>query len=281
MKCLLLALTFVYSTIAFSQSMIVLKTGAVISIDDQGMLNETAGFMLPYQIKNFGGRYIVDEKRRVNTLDKMGMMFLKEKKEKAPNKIEFLANNFFLTKQGKMFTIDEFGILFENSREKDFKNVKFLGGNFLVTEKKVKRELEATIYVVDHLAKILEITVPGLYPELINVVGGQYFTTSQNVVYTVSTDGFAYSKKEMGAFRGNQFKKGGNYFFYLGSLYTVSANGMLMSSGMASDFGSIRHYGSNFFITTAGLLYTVSSSGTVRNAQVDFKISDISHFSQP
>ena len=281
MKCLLLALSLLMSLQAYSQSMIELKTGKIITIDDQGSINDLSNFLLPYQIKNLGGRFLIDEDRKVRTVDTQGLMYKKEKDEKAPIKVEYVGENYFISKFGRIYTIDEKGFLFALDKAKEFRKIKFQGGNYVVSEKKEHGEKSAQLFIVTGEGKVEEATVAGLYAEDINVTGGRYFTTAQHVVYTVSSDGFAYSKKEMGAFRGNQFKKGGNYFFYLGGLYTVAANGMLTSAGMAQDFGQIRVFGSNFFLNAQGQLFTVSASGAVRSVPVDFKLSDISLFSHP
>lgn len=275
MKSFLLLLSLVFASQAFGQSLISLKNGKVLTIDDQGMLQDLGNFFLPYEIKTFGGRYLVDDKRKVHTIDSNGFMYSKKDEDKVSQNLEVLGDNYFISKWGKLFTLDEKGIFFENEKEKVFRKVKHKGGIFFISEtKKI-----AAFYVVTNLGAFLDVKVPGLDLASVNAVGGQYFTTVQGVLYTVSNDGFVYKKKELGAFKAAQLIKGGNYFFYQKALYTVSQSGLVMSAGMAQDFGKVSVLGSNFFITTDHKLFTVSASGTVRNVEFDYKTSDISNFS--
>ena len=82
---------------------------------------DLGNFLAPYQIKNIGGRYLVDEDRKLRTVDRNGLMYNKEKEDKAPVKIEYFGENFFISKFGKMYTIDEAGYFFET--EKDFQTL--------------------------------------------------------------------------------------------------------------------------------------------------------------
>ena len=275
MKSFLLLLSLIYVSQAYGQSLISMKNGKVLTIDDQGMLQDLGNFFLPYEIKTFGGRYLVDDKRKVHTIDHNGFMYSKKDEDKVSANLEVLGDNYFISKWGKLFTLDEKGTFFENEKEKVFRKVKHKGGIFFISE--VKKT--PVLFAVTNLGAFLEVKVPGLDLALVNAVGGQYFTTTQGVLYTVSTDGFVYSKREMGGFKGAQLLKGGNYFFYNKGLYTVSQSGLVMSAGMAQDFGKVSFLGTNFFITTANKLYTVSASGTVRNVEFDFRASDISNFS--
>ncbi|MBA2404955.1 MAG: hypothetical protein H0V66_09310 [Bdellovibrionales bacterium] len=279
MKRLLLALTILTSSVAFGQSMIVMKTGKVLTIDEQGMLYDLSNFLLPYQIKQMGGRYLIDEDRKLRTIDRNGLMYSKEKEDKVPVNIEYYGENYFISKFGKMFTFDEQGFLFEAEKEREFRNVVHKGGNFVIAEKRVEMKKVLALYVVTNLGKIVEVTVPGLNLEYVNYVGGQYFTTTKGVIYTVSGDGFVFSKADMGKFNGWQLKKGGNYFIVQDSVYSVAQNGILMSVASATDIGAIKHFGTNFFITQSGRLFTISASGAIRNIPLDYKLSDISQFS--
>ena len=275
MKSFLLLLSLVFASQAFAQSMISLKNGKVLTIDDQGMLQDLGNFFLPYEIKTFGGRYLVDDKRKVHTIDSSGFMYSKKDEDKVAQNIEVTGDNYFTSKWGKLYTLDETGVFFENKKDKLFRKIKHKGGIFFISETK----RVSALYAVTNLGAFLEVEVPGLDLSSVNAVGGQYFTTTQGVLYTVSNDGFVYSKREMGAFKGAQLARGGNYFFYNKSLYTVTQSGVVMSAGMAQDFGKVSVLGTNFFITTANKLFTVSTSGTVRNMEIEFKASDISNFS--
>jgi hypothetical protein len=279
MKQLLLALTMLTSSLAFGQSMLVMKTGKVLTIDEQGTVYDLGNFLLPYQIKQMGGRYLIDENRKLRTVDRNGLMYSKEEEDKVPVNIEYYGENYFISKFGKMFTFDEQGFLFEAEKEREFRNVKVQGGNFVIAEKRVEMKKVLALFVVTNLGKILEVTVPGLNLEQINYAGGQYFTTTRGELYTVTADGFVYSKLSMGKFNGWELKKGGNYFVAQNSVYSVSQNGLLMSVASATDIGPIKHYGTNFFLTQNGRLFTISSTGAIRNVPLDYKLSDISQFS--
>lgn len=279
MKRLLLALALLTSSLAYSQSLLVFKNGKVLTIDEQGMVYDLGHFLLPYQIKHMGGRYLIDENRKLRTVDRNGLMFDKSDEGKAPVNIEYFGENFFISKFGKMYTVDEQGFLFEAEKEREFRNIKHRGGNFVIAEKKVETEKVLKIFTVSGQGTILEVSLPGVDLNRVNYVGGRFFTTSKGELFTVSTDGFVYSKKDMGRFNGWELKKGGNYFISNNNLFTVSDSGILSSAASSSDFGSIRHFGTNFFITAAGQLFTVSSTGTLRSVNIDQKLSDISHFS--
>lgn len=279
MKKLLVALVILTNTLAFGQSMIVMKTGKVLTIDEQGMVYDLSNFILPYQIKHMGGRYLIDENRKLRTVDLNGFMYAKDKEEKAPVNIEFFGENYFISKFGKIFAFDEQGFLFKGERESEFRNVKIHGGNFVVAEKRDGLKKVLTLFVITKLGQTLELNVPDLNLDHINYAGGNYFTTTKGELYTVSTDGFVFSKMDMGKFNGWELKKGGNYFVAHNSLYTVSQTGMLMSVASDSDFGAIKHFGTNFFLTQEGRLFTISATGSIRNLPLDYKLSDISEFS--
>lgn len=279
MKKLLVAFAILTSSVAFGQSMLIMKSGKVLTIDEQGMVYDLGNFILPYQIKQMGGRYLIDEDRKLRTVDRNGLMYAKDKEEKAPVNVEYYGDNYFISKFGKMFAFDEQGYLFKGERESEFRNVKKHGGNFVVAEKRDGIKKVSALYIVNNLGQTVELTVPGLNLEHINHAGGNYFTTTKGELYTVSADGFVFSKLAMGKFNGWELKKGGNYFFAHNSLYSVSQAGLLMSIASAADFGAIKHFGTNFFLTQDGRLFTISSTGTIRNIPIDYKLSDISVFS--
>lgn len=280
MKYLLLAFSILSTQVAFSQSFLIMKTGKVLTLDEQGMVYDLGNFLLPYQIKTVGGRYLIDENRRLRTVDRNGLMYNKEKEDKVPVKIEYYGENFFISKFGKMYTVDESGFIFAAEKEREFRNIKLKGGNFVIAEKKVESEKKLALYVVNNLGQIIEVTNLPVDLNLVNYVGGQYFTTTRGELFSVSNDGFVYSKKELGKFNGYEMKKGSNYFVVRDSLYTVAQSGIVASAGTNNEFAQIRHFGTNFFVTNSGALYTISSTGNVRQIPLDYKLSDISVFSQ-
>ena len=279
MKGLIAALAIAVSSMAFAQSMLVLNTGKVLTINDQGMLFDLGNFLLPYEIKEMGGRYIIDKDRKLRTVDQNGVLYSKEREDKVPNNVEFFGDNYFISKKGLLYTIDENGFLYEVEKEKAYKDIKHKGGNFFISEKKVEKKKTLALFVVNNSGQVAEMNVPGLNLEKVNYVGGRYFTTTAAELFTVSHDGFVYSKKSVGAFRGSDMKKGGNYFILRGNVHTVSDSGIVTNYGSVQSYGYAKHYGTNFFISPDGKLYTISSSGVIKNVNFGYKPSDISHFS--
>lgn len=281
MKRLFLALTLLTSSVSFAQSMMVLKTGKVLTFDDQGMIYDLGNFLLPYQIKEFHGRYVVDDNRKLRTVDRNGFMYSKDDEDKVPVNIEVFGENYFISKFGRIFTIDEQGFVFRaEEKESEFRNVEDKGGIFFTAEKKVDGKKFPAFYAVTNLGRVVEVTIPNVDITRINFTGGNYFTTTSGELFTVSADGYVYSKKDLGRFNGWELKRGGNYFLHQGSVYTVAHSGVLMNVAQASDIGPIKLFGTNFFVTLDGRLFTVSSNGTLKNLPFSEKLTNISHFSQ-
>lgn len=279
MKTLLVALTLLISSNTFAQSMVLLNSGKVLTIDEQGMLYDLGNFVLPYQVKEMGGRFLIDDKRKLKTIDRNGLMYTKENEDKAPVNIEYFGDNYFISKFGRLYTIDEQGFYYSGEREREFRNIKITGGRFFIAEKRVESEKSLALFVINNLGALIEVKVPGLNLSQVNYTGGQYFTTSRGELYTVSNDGFVYFKKDMGKFYGQRLKRGGNYFIATDGLYTISDSGLLMNISSPAEAVMIAHVGTNFFMTRDGRFFTISSSGNLRNIPVDFKKSDISLFS--
>ena len=279
MKMLLVALTFLVSSFASGQSMLLLNSGKVLTIDDQGVLYDLGNFILPYKVKEMGGRFLIDDNRKLRTIDHNGLLYSKESEDKAPVNIEYFGDNYFISKFGRLFTVDEQGFFYSGEREREFRNIKIQGGRFFIAEKKVDSHKSLALFVVNNLGALIEVKVPGLNLSQVNYTGGQYFTTSRGEIYTVSNDGFVYLKKGMGKFFGQKLKRGGNYFIANDGLYTVSDSGILMNIASPAEAVMVTHVGTNFFMTRDGRFFTISSSGNLRNIPVDFKKSDISLFS--
>lgn len=280
MKWLLLSLSLLIGTNSYAQSMMVLNSGKILTIDDQGMLFDLGNFLAPYQIKAMGGRYLIDDNRKLRTVDKNGFLFNKDQEDKVPGNIEYFGENYFISKSGNMFTVDEQGFLFEAGKEKEFRNILKSGGNFVIAEKKsLFRKDTLALFVITKLGQILEVNVPKLNLEMVNSAGGYYFTTSTGELFTVSTDGFVYSKKELGKFNSSSLKKGLNYFILSNKLYTITQEGILIEAMTSNDLTQVKHLGTNFFVTQDARLFTISTNGSVQVQQLDFKASDISQFS--
>lgn len=281
MKVSLLIFTLFLSNLSIAQSILVLGNGKMMTVDDQGMISDSGSSILLEEVRNMGGRFIIDKDRRIRTVDRAGFLYTKDKQDKAPIKIEHFGDNFFISKLGRIFTIDEQGQLYEGeSKEKEFRNVKIRGGNFLIAQKKVDSEKTLALFVVTHFGKVIEVNVPGLNLESVLYAGGQYFITDRGTIYTITNDGQVFLRKDVGSIRGHEMRMGGNYFFTDSSLYTISQAGILSAVGMTNDFGRVRAFGTNFFVTQDNRLFTISSSGNVRSVPTDFSLSTISLFSQ-
>lgn len=281
MKRLFFAALMFGSVAGQAQSMLVMKTGKIYTFDDQGMIYDLGNFLLPYKIKEIRGRYIIDDKRKLRTIDRNGYLYNKEKEDKVPSNLEHFGENYFINKYGKIFTIDDQGYVFEAEKgEREFKKIEKLGGTFFVGEKKVEGDKKLAFFAITAGGRILEVTIPGLNLGHINFEGGNYFTTSRGELFSVSADGYVFSKKDLGTFNGWEMKKGGNYFIFRNSVYTVAQSGIVMSVADAGDIGHIEVFGTNFFITRTGALYTVSANGTLRKVPFNENLSTVSHFSR-
>lgn len=275
----LVILVFMAAANAYSQSMIVLNNGKVLTIDNSGTLQDLSNFTLNYEIELVGGRFFINGDRKVFTVDQSGFFYSKEAEDKVARNVEYKGENYFISKTGKLFAVDAQGYLLEINREKEYKKLVHLGGNFFVSEFREGFKKVKALFVITGAGTVLKVQVPGLDLEFINYAGGRYFTTTDGTLYTVSTDGYVYSKQTMGRINGWQMKRGGNYFVYKSNLYSISDSGLLQSVGEAPNPYEVSHWGTNFILTRKGNLTTFSDSGSVRTNKVDFKASDISHFS--
>jgi hypothetical protein len=281
MKTLIFALCVLSSSLSFAQSFLHQKNGQILTINKNGELLELGNFLIPYSIDETGGRYFTDKERKVQTIDANGYLYSKADQDKVPAKIEIHGGNYFISKRGTLYTVSSEGYFFENKKEREFRNVTVTGGNFFVSERKKEGKKSKVLFTVNKAGTLSELKVPNFDVGSIHTsVGGQFFTTTRGELFSVSVDGFVFSKKELGLFRGWEFKSGGNFFFYQKYLYTVTDAGVVLKQNLADSYGKTYTIGSNFFVTQDKKLFTVSADGQVKQVASDFEISDISHFSR-
>jgi hypothetical protein len=221
-KFMLFALSL-YSSLSFSQSMMVMNNGKIVTVDNAGVAFDLGNFQLPYEIKYIGGRYLIDKDRKVHTVDRNGLYIKKLDSDKVPSDIEVLGENYFISKRGTLYTIDDTGFFYEVSKEREYRNVTAKGGNFFIAEKRDDGKKFLALFVVNSAGQVSEVKVNGLNVGSVNYAGGTYFTTSMGELFTVSADGFVYSKKDMGKFNGWHMKRGHNYFTYQSKIFTVTS----------------------------------------------------------
>ena len=280
MKKLTLLAFSLYSAFSFSQSMMIMNNGKVITIDKAGIANDFGSFMLPYEVKFMGGRYLIDKDRKVRTVDRNGMFFSKADSDKVASDIEYLGENYFISKRGTLYSVDDSGFFYELSKEREYKELTHKGGNFFVSEKKADGKKYKAFFVINSSGQVNEIKMAGLNVDAINYVGGNYFTTAMGELFTVSTDGFVYSKKELGNFTGHMMKRGHKYFFYQSKVFTVSDNGLVNDAGPSLLLGDIKTMGTNFFINAASTVFSVSDTGTIQRVTLKVEVPLISTMSR-
>ena len=277
-KFMLLALSF-YSTLSFSQSMLVMNNGKIITIDQAGLAYDLGNFHLPYEIKYMGGRFFIDKDRKVHTVDRNGNYFNKNESDKVPSDIEVMGENYFISKRGTLYTIDDNGFFYEVSKEREYRNVTAKGGNFFVAEKKDDGKKFLALFTVNASGQVSEVKQDGLNVGAINYAGGNYFTTGTGELFTVSSDGFVYSKKDLGKFNGWQMKRGHNYFTFQSKIFTVADSGVLIDAGPALLLGDIKTFGTNLFISTGNTVFSVSDTGSLQRVNLKVEVSNISTMS--
>lgn len=275
---LIACLVLFASVNTYAQSLIVLRNGKVITLDSSGAIQDLGNFMLPYKIKHIGGRFLINDKRKVFTVDERGYFYSKEQEDKVVQNIEHVGENYFISKRGTIFSVDRAGTLYEIKRDKEYKNLVHSCGTFFVSEyRNSEFKKEKALFVVTELGTVVRAAIDASVIDRINYCGGRYFTTVGGTLYTVSTDGYVYAKEDR--FQGYELKRGSNYFITRDGIFTVANSGILQSAGNTP--GNITHFGANFMITQEGKLYTVSESGALRVSELGFLIPEISHFSRP
>jgi hypothetical protein len=259
MKKLLIAGLTLLSVNAFSQSYMVLNRGVVLTTDAQGFVYDYSQFVLPYKVNVAGGQFFSEEGKLV-TIDEQGMMYRKDMKVK---KVKGKGMNYFINDDSELVTIDAQGFVYKWEKEKAFKKDAIFGGNYLVVKTDPKKYV-FDLYTISDKGAYTKITLPGFNASAVAVTGGNYFMAKNGVIYTVSKDGFVFSKEKMRT--GEIMRAGGNFFMdTMNKIYTVTAEGVLMMPTVPKDFNitSIRKLGSNYMIDVEGRVFTVDKAGNL------------------
>jgi hypothetical protein len=127
---------------------------------------------------------------------------------------------------------------------------------------------------VNEKGNYFKINVPGLNPFDIVTIGGTFFQTRNGTTYTVSKDGFVYSKNEqrVGAIK----KSGGNFFIDdKGFLFTVSEEGFLMLPVLPANIkvSDIQKIGANYMIDSQGRVFTVDKVGNMAERTINHDLT--------
>lgn len=269
--CMILTL-LMFSSIAFSQSLIVLKNGKVITVSNDGYHYDNGNFLLPYKIKHMGGNFIIDGRKAIKTVDNNGV-FYKFDDQDLPITVGSVGANYFTSKTGRIYTVNKNGNLYRGDREKVFRKIKKKGGNFLVVETK-KNVVE--LLVVNEDGIILNVKAPFLDPAKIYEVGGNFFTDGAGNLYSLDTKGYVYSVKNLGTKFLGFMEKGGNFIIYKKKLYTISATGLVSEQNTDLINGTPRFLGTNFFLTDDNMIHIIDTYGNVKTSRFPFDISDVS-----
>lgn len=250
---------------AFSQSYLILNNGVTLTTDKAGYLYDFNHFRIPYKVSVNGGQFHVEDKK-LSTVDTSG--FLYEKGFKV-DKIKGKGLNFLINDDNHLVTIDEKGFYYEYDKDaKIFKSAIAYGGNFFLV-KPNSRKPQVDLYTVNSKGNYFKIDVAGLNPADIKTVGGTFFQTKNGVVYTVSKDGFVYSKPEIKV--GAIVKAGGNYLIDSSNkLYTISEDGFLMLPVLPANIkvATVQKLGSNYMIDSEGRVFTVDNKGNMHERTI-------------
>jgi len=276
MKNALLLILGLLPNLVFSQSLIVMETGKVLTISSEGYHYDNGNFVLPYKIKHLGGNFLIDGRKSLNTVDENGIYY-KLGDKKLPRLIKHTAENYFISKFGRIFTVNKAGNIFRGDKSKVYKKIKIKGGRFFVSETK-KNNFE--LIVINDDGIILNVKVPFLDPSSIAQVGSNYFVTTTGELFTIDAKGFVYTTKHLGINFSGFIERGGNYLFNKNRLFTVSATGLLVEQNSQVIAASKRFMGTNFFITDDQRIHIVDKNGMIKTSDFPFDVSEVSRISK-
>lgn len=268
-----LLLLTVLSTVAHAQSYLVRANGVVLNVDNQGNLYDRGQFLLPYMIRYRGGQFYVTENRQITTVDENGFFYRIDPEIEAPKKIRFSGFNYFIENDGTTWTIDRQGVLLKGEGDKAFKKPLVVGGTFFTVEG--ERGQSPRLFVVTDRGNIVETTVPGLRIADIKEGGNNWLITRRGVLYTISRDGFIYSKEGFVDQVSRMTIKGGNFFVMGGIIYTISEDGLVHNQGDASVAGEITKTGHNYFLTRDAKFFAIDSQGNVAEKTGKFDLKNV------
>jgi hypothetical protein len=263
MKSFIASALMLISLNVFSQSYVVLSNGITLTTDKAGFIYDFGHFHLPYKINVRGHNFFIEEKK-LSTIDVNGFLYEKSgiKANKLAN-IKGFGGNFFINDDNHLFTIDARGFFFQYDKDdKIFKKVVSYGGNYFLVKPEDKKPA-VDLYTVNDKGNYLKMNIPGLNPADITALEGNYFLTKTGVIYTVSKDGFVFSKADMPI--GPITKAGGNYLISNGLIYTVSEDGLFILPVLPLNFKifDLKTFGANYMIDSEGRIFIVDKAGNI------------------
>ena len=243
-----------------AQSYLILNNGVTLTTDKTAFVYDFGHFILPYTVTLTGGQFLAQDGKLISIDDKG---FLYRKEEKAPSKVKGKGASYVLADNGTLYTFDAAGFLYKFDKDSALKKANSFGGNFF-TVKPDDKKPAVDLYTVNNLGNYFKMNVAGLNAAEISISGGNYFQTAKGVVFTITKEGFVYSKADM---KVAPIKKiGGNFFIDANNaLYTVSEDGFLYLPTLPANLkvATVTKLGQNYFIDQEGKLFVVDNTGAV------------------
>lgn len=260
MKKFLALGSLILSINGYAQSYMILGNGVTLTTDKTAYVYDFAHFILPTEVTLTGGQFLAEDGKLISIDDKG---FLYRKDEKAPSKLKGKGTNYVIAENGTIFTFDAAGFLYKFDKDNALKKANNFGGRFF-TVKPDEKKNAVDLYTLNSTGNYFKMNAEGLMAAEIATFGGNYFMTNKNVVYTVSKDGFVFSKAETktGLIR----KIGGNFFIDdKNAIYTVSDEGFLFLPTLPANLkvATITKIGANYFLDQEGRLFVVDATGAI------------------
>jgi len=262
MKVSLILLTLLFPLLVSAQSYLILSNGVTLTVDKSGFIYDFDHFFLPYKVQVNGGQFFVSDEI-LYTIDENGFLYKKDT-EIDPKDVVGKGLNYFINDSHHLYTIDQKGFVFKYSKDKSvIKKAKLFGGNFFTVELDEKKKI-TELYTLNSKGNFFKTVLQGLNPYEISTVGGRWFLTNKNVLYTISKDGFVFSKNEVII---SKVKiNGGNYLVDdTNKMFTISDDGLILLPNLpiTLNLNQINKIGSNYLIDKEGRAFVINSSGEV------------------
>ncbi len=247
----------------WAQSYVILNNGITLTTDRAAFIFDLGLFQLPYKVSVKGSNYFLSDKK-LKTIDGNGFLYEKSIKESKLEKIKAKGGNFFINDENHLFTIDAKGFFYEHENDNTiFKKAFSFGGNFFLVRSD-ERKPTIDLYTVNDKGNYFKMNVEGLNASDILPSPGNYFQTKTGVTYTISKDGFVFSKSDVKV--ATVAKAGGNYFIDTkGMLYTISEQGHLILPELPLNIkmAQLKSLGANYMIDEEGKIFIVDKDGLI------------------